>query len=301
MLTLKYAPQILDELLGRDEIVRVLKQKLLKNDLGHLMFYGGPGTGKTTVAVCLRNEMFGEDYMHHFFDLNASKDSGVDFIREQITKYATMAVPLVNGKKMKRIIFLDEADYLTPNAQAVLRRLMEDTAETISFIFACNYPDKIISPIQSRCQLFEFKTISSELVFKYLRWISDEEKFAATDSQLQIITRLSRGDIRKALNLLESHIDGKEITELTDTILNKPLAELIKMSYESEIDDLFAKLHSEVLTLATSGKYTAVIPDVFMSLAESEFQASMAKIKVLQFQAAVIKIKRIFQSATKGM
>ena len=196
---------------------------------------------------------------------------------------------------------MDEADYLTTNAQAVLRRLMEDTAETISFIFSCNYPDKIIAPIKSRCQEFEFKAINPELIFKYLRWISDEEKFAATDSQLQIITRLSRGDMRKALNLLESHIDGKTVTELTESILSKPLAELITMSYNFEVESLFQKLHEECLALATTGKYMAVIPDVFMSLAESEFQASMAKIKVLQFQAAVIKIKRIFQSASKGM
>lgn len=300
-LTLRYAPLALDELVGRDEVVSVLKSKIEKGNLGHLMFYGKPGTGKSTAAFCLRNALFGEDWMHYWFELNASNESGIDTIREKVTQYATMAVPHLAGKKVKRLIFLDESDYLTSNAQAVLRRLMEDTAETVTFIFACNYPDKIISPLRSRCQEFEFKAIHPELIFKYIKWICAEEKFtAATDAQLLLISKLSRGDMRKALNLLESYIDGKEVVEMTESVLSKPLPELIKMSYEYTTDTLFEKLHEEVINLAASGKYASVIPDVFVSLAESEFQASLGQIKVLQFQAAVIRIKKIFQSA-KGV
>lgn len=299
-LNLKYAPMLLEDLVDRDEVVKVLRAKVEKGNLGHLMFYGKQGTGKTTAAFCLRNEIFGEDYMHLFYEINSSKENGVDFIREQVTKYATMAVPMVNGKKVKRVIFMDECDYLSNNAQAVLRRLMEDTAETVTFIFSCNYIDKVIMPLRSRCAEFEFKAIRPELVFKYIKWICAEEKFTTSDEQLQLISRMSRGDMRKALNLLESHMDGKEIVEFTESILNKPLPELIKLSYESEIEILFEKIHEEVLALAASGRYANVIPDVFISLAESEFQASLGRLKVLQFQAAVIKIKKLFQSA-KGM
>lgn len=293
----KYAPQLLDELVGRESEVKVLKAKILKGDLGHILFYGKQGTGKTTMTFCLKNELFGEDWIHHWFDINSSHESGVEYIRETVTRYATMAVPLINGKKIKRIIFLDEADYLTPNAQAVLRRLMEDTAETITFILSCNFVDKIIAPIRSRCQEFACGPIATSLVTQYIKWIATEEGKTITDDNVAIICKLAQGDMRKALNLLESVFDGKELSLMTDSILNKSLPEIINMSYLCETDLLFQKLHEECLTLATTGKYMNVIPDVFMSLAESEFQASMARIKVLQFQAAVIKIKRIFQSA----
>lgn len=290
----KYAPQVLDDMVGLDDVKTVLKNKIDKNNLGHLLLHGKQGSGKTTTVFCLRNQLFGNDTLHHFFEINASANNGVDFIREEVTRFATMAVPpLADGKFVKRIIFLDECDALSASAQAVLRRLMEDCESSVSFILACNYVHKIIQPLRSRCQEFEFKGISDDLMVKYLEWVCKEENKPIPAEQLAVIARAASGDIRKALNYTEQVMDGAVVSDITEAILNKKLQELIDMSYKYDCEVLFEKLHKEVVALARTGKYPR-IADVIVSLAESEFHAAMSRDKIIQFQAAVIKIKKLF-------
>lgn len=290
----KYAPQVLDDMVGLDDVKSVLKAKIEKNNLGHLLLHGKQGSGKTTTVFCLRNQLFGNDVLHHFFEINASANNGVDFIRDEVTRFATMAVPpLADGRFVKRIIFLDECDALSSSAQAVLRRLMEDCEASVSFILACNYVHKIIPALRSRCQEFEFKGISDDLMVKYLDWVCKEETRPVPIEQLNVIAHAAHGDIRKALNYTEQVMDGALVTELTETILSKKLQELLDMSYKYDCEVLFEKLHEEVVALARTGKYPR-IADVIVSLAESEYHAAMSRDKIIQFQAAVIKIKKLF-------
>ncbi|HJJ55254.1 MAG TPA: replication factor C small subunit, partial [Methanocorpusculum sp.] len=150
----KYRPRKLDEVVGQKEIVDRLKLYASSKSLPHLLFTGSAGIGKTTCAVALAREMFGDTWSMNFRELNASDERGIDVVRTQIKQFARTS-PL--GDAEFKVLFLDEADALTNDAQAALRRTMENYAETCRFILSCNYSSKIIDPIQSRCAIYRFK------------------------------------------------------------------------------------------------------------------------------------------------
>jgi replication factor C small subunit len=152
--------------------------------------------------------MFG-DIKHDFLELNASDERGIDVVRTKIKDFARTR-PIAGDFK---IIFLDEADALTPEAQNALRRTMENYTQTCRFILSCNYSSKIIEPIQSRCAIFRFKTISGDAIKKRLKEILEKEKLKSTDSGLHAVVYLSEGDMRQAMNLLQSAAALGEVNE----------------------------------------------------------------------------------------
>ncbi len=152
----KYRPQKLDDIVGQDEIVERLSSYVKSGNLPHLLFTGSAGVGKTTAAVTLAREFFKDSWQMNFRELNASDERGIDVVRNQIKQFAR-TTPL--GDATFKILFLDEADALTTDAQAALRRTMESYAQTCRFILSCNYSSKIIDPIQSRCAIYRFKPL----------------------------------------------------------------------------------------------------------------------------------------------
>ena len=147
----KYRPQKLADIVGQDEIVERLSSYVKNGNLPHLLFTGSAGVGKTTAAVTLAREFFRDSWQMNFRELNASDERGIDVVRNQIKQFAR-TTPL--GEATFKILFLDEADALTTDAQAALRRTMESYAQTCRFILSCNYSSKIIDPIQSRCAIY---------------------------------------------------------------------------------------------------------------------------------------------------
>ena len=143
----KYRPATLNDVVGQREIVERLKNYVGAQSLPHLLFTGTAGIGKTTSAVALAREFFGDDWQVNFRELNASDERGIDVVRNQIKQFARTA-PM--GKATFKILFLDEADALTNDAQSALRRTMENYAQTCRFILSCNYSSKIIDPIPIR-------------------------------------------------------------------------------------------------------------------------------------------------------
>jgi len=207
----KYRPQDLDEIVGQDEIVKRARAFIEQKNMPHLLFAGPAGTGKTTLALVIVKKLFGKNWRENYLELNASDERGINVIRQKVKDFArTKAI----GDVPFKIIFLDEADALTREAQQALRRTMENFTTTCRFILSCNYSSKIIDPIQSRTTIFRFRALGLDEIKKVIERIAKNEKLKVDKDAIKAIYELSGGDCRRAINLLQATASiSKEITE----------------------------------------------------------------------------------------
>jgi len=235
----KYRPQKLDDIVGQDEIVERLSSYVKSGNLPHLLFTGSAGVGKTTAAVTLAREFFKDSWQMNFRELNASDERGIDVVRNQIKQFAR-TTPL--GEAKFKILFLDEADALTTDAQAALRRTMESYAQTCRFILSCNYSSKIIDPIQSRCAIYRFKPLGEAAVKEEVHRIAKKEGLNITKEAMDAIVYIAQGDMRKAINALQgaaiisNKIDDKMVYAITSTARPDEIDDLLKRSLSGDFD-----------------------------------------------------------------
>lgn len=199
--TEKYRPKKLSEIKGQEAITGRLEAFIKAKNFPHLLFAGPAGVGKTTAAIAMAKELYGDTWQDNMMELNASDERGIDVVRVKIKDFArTRAVENVPFK----VIYLDESDALTKEAQDALRRIMEDYTQTVRFILSCNYSSKIIPPIQSRCTIFRFKPLAKEIVQLILQKVAVNEGLDLEKDALDLIYEASEGDMRKAHNLLQA-------------------------------------------------------------------------------------------------
>ena len=267
--TEKYRPQKLSDVIGQDNIIERLSAFVKSRSLPHCLFAGPAGCGKTTTALAIANELYGNDWKSNFLELNASDERGIDTIRVKVKDFAR-TIPMKNNFK---IIYLDEADALTRDAQHALRRTMEKYSSTARFILACNFSSRIIEPIQSRCAVLRFSKLSEDDVIKYLKKVAKLESLNVDEKAYTTIAYLSEGDMRKAINMLQTAaILNKKITEDTiyeitsradpEAVKNMVLsalggefktarAQLMNLLHDKGIsgEDIIKEIHSQIFAL----------------------------------------------------
>ncbi|XP_062120696.1 replication factor C subunit 5 [Drosophila sulfurigaster albostrigata] len=198
----KYRPSCLDDLISHEEIISTINRFINQKQLPHLLFYGPPGTGKTsTILACARQLYSASHFKSMVLELNASDDRGIGIVRGQILNFASTRTIFCGTFKL---IILDEADAMTNDAQNALRRIIEKYTENVRFCIICNYLSKIIPALQSRCTRFRFAPLSPEQMLPRLDKIIQEEQVRVTDDGKNALVALSKGDMRKVLNVLQS-------------------------------------------------------------------------------------------------
>jgi replication factor C small subunit len=233
----KYRPKKLIDIAGQKHIIERLSAYVKAKNVPHMILAGPAGSGKTTSALALSKELFGESWSQNFNELNASDERGIGIIRGKIKNFARTA-PI--GQMPFKIIFLDEADSLTTDAQAALRRTIEKYTHICRFILSVNYSSKIIEPIQSRCTIFRFSPLKPDEIKHYIRKIAQKEKLEITKDGLETLIFISQGDLRKAINILQVSASlNKIITadllyETTVTINPKEVESLIMSALKGD-------------------------------------------------------------------
>ena len=308
----KYRPKDLNDVVGQDAIIRRLKGFAESRTLPHMLFAGPAGTGKTSSALALARELFGNSYAQNFLELNASDERGIDVVRNKIKDFART---LAFNSEFK-IIFLDEADALTDDAQHALIRTMEKFTKTARFILSCNYSSKIIEPVQSRCILFRFTPLEESKIKNKIKEIAKKEKINLEEKAVEAIVYVSEKDLRKAINVLQassmqegvvtekmifeiaSRAKPEEIKKMIELALKKDFKKAREMlfqlmfEYGMSGEDIVIQLYKEAMGMDETILDSKSKSELINVIAEYDFRLTEGANERIQIEALLAQIMR---------
>ena len=255
--TEKYRPRSLKDVVGQKEIVSILTAYVREKNMPNLLFAGPPGIGKTTAALALARDLYGESYRDCILELNASDERGIDVVRGKIKDFArTVSLSEVPFK----IIFLDEADSLTNDAQNALRRTMELYVSVTRFILSANYSSKIIEPIQSRCSVFRFRPLNAPECTEMIERVAQGEGLKVEGKAVEALLYVSEGDMRRAINALQGaalhsgHVSPESVYKSSSRAEPAEVKEMMELALERKFVEARKKLHQLMINYGMSGE-----------------------------------------------
>ena len=306
----KYRPRLLDDVVNQEGIIKRLKQFVKDKSMPHLIFAGPAGTGKTTSALAMVRELFGNRKAINitYLELNASDARGIDVIRTYIKDFARAKPPSDISFK---ILILDEADNMTAPAQQALRRTMEKYTRNCRMILICNYSNKIIPPIQSRCVVFRFSSLRNEDIKKRVKFVANKEDISVSPNGLNALVDVSKGDCRRAINYLQScgtiskNIDQDVVFRVAGEVPPERIREVLKTALKGQLQfslkllnditreyglsgiNIVKNLHREIYDLDVSEDVKIELTKI---LAEFEYRLSQGGTEEIQLQALLANI-----------
>ena len=308
--TERYRPDSLSEIVGQGEITERLQAFVDEDSIPHMLFAGPAGTGKTTSAVALAKDLYGDEWNQNFMETNASDERGIDVVREKIKDFARTK-PIDAEYK---IIFLDEADALTSDAQQALRRTMEQFSDNARFILSCNYSSKIIDPIQSRCAVFRYNRLEEEQVRSYIMRLGEAEEFRISEEAIDAIMRVSSGDLRRVTNILQTaaiqkdEIDEDDIYGVAASLRPDEIRNILDLALKEEFMEARDELSDLMIERGLDGQdvidsihreiYDLDIPDrgkleIIENLGEFEFRITEGGSPDIQIEALLANIANL--------
>lgn len=255
--TEKYRPKTLNEIVGQEDAVASLKNFAKAKNMPHLLFAGPPGCGKTTATLALANEIYGDNRKECLLEMNASDERGIDVVRGKIKDFARAAA-LADAPF--KLIFLDEADSLTSDAQSALRRTMELYVSNTRFILGANYSSKIIEPIQSRCSVFRFSPLNDVQINKMVERVCEGEGLKADKKAIDALIYVSDGDMRKLINamqgaaLVSKTITDANIFKYSSRARPKEILDMMQLAIGGNFNEARKKLHTLMVDYGLSGE-----------------------------------------------